>query len=136
MKSYDLGIVGLGSTGKEHFTYYKRKKNINNIYISEIKSIKQSKKLYKLDNDLEKFKKSNNEKILSISNFDKDHAKLILKHYKNSNIFVEKPMCRNLNELNLIKKLIKKEKYKNLLFSNLVLRSSQLLKDIIKEISV
>ena len=106
------------------------------IYISEIKSIKQSKKLYKLDNDLEKFKKSNNEKILSISNFDKDHAKLILKHYKNSNIFVEKPMCRNLNELNLIKKLIKKEKYKNLLFSNLVLRSSQLLKDIIKEISV
>ena len=26
MKRYDLGIVGLGSTGKEHFTYYKNKK--------------------------------------------------------------------------------------------------------------
>ena len=133
MKSYDLGIVGLGSTGKEHLKYYKNK-NIKNIYISEIKSIKQIKKLYELDNNLEKFKKSYNEKILSISNFDKDHAKLILKHYKNSNIFVEKPMCQNLNELNLIKKLIKKENYKNLLFSNLVLRSSQLLRNIIKDI--
>ena len=43
-------------------------------------------------------------------------------------------MCQNLNELNLIKKLIKKENYKNLLFSNLVLRSSQLLRNIIKDI--
>ena len=34
MKRYDLGIVGLGSTGKEHFTYYKNK-NINNIFISK-----------------------------------------------------------------------------------------------------
>ena len=38
MKSYDLGIVGLGSTGKEHLKYYKNKK-LKNIYISEIKSI-------------------------------------------------------------------------------------------------
>lgn len=134
MKSYDLGIVGLGSTGKEHLKYYKNKKNLKNIYVSEIKSIKQNEKLYELDNNLEKFKKSCNEKILSISNFDKDHAKLILKHYKNSNIFVEKPMCKNLNELNLIKKLIKKENYKNLLFSNLVLRSSRFLRNIIKDV--
>ena len=34
-------------------------------------------------------------KNLSISNFDKYHAKLILKYYKSSNIFVEKPMCQN-----------------------------------------
>ena len=32
MKSYDLGIVGLGSTGKEHLKYYKNKKYKKYLY--------------------------------------------------------------------------------------------------------
>ena len=44
------------------------------------------------DINLKKFKKSIYTKLLSISNYDKDHSKLITKNYKNSHIFVGKPM--------------------------------------------
>ena len=108
MNKFDLGIAGLGSTGKEHLRFY-LKKDIKNIYIYDIKKIKVNKKLYNIDRNLRKFKNSTNEKILSISNYDNDHAKLILENYSKSHIFVEKPMCRNIKELNLIYKKIKKK---------------------------
>ena len=45
MNKFDLGIIGLGSTGKEHLSFYLKKKNINNIYISDIKKLKKQKTL-------------------------------------------------------------------------------------------
>ena len=48
----------------------------------------------------------------------------------------KKGKIKSVKKLGFIKHAIKQLKYKNLLFSNLVLRSSQLLKDIIKEIVV
>ena len=134
MNKFDLAIVGLGSTGKEHLKFYLKKKNIKNIYIYDIKKNKLNKKLYYFDQNLIKFKNSKNEKILSISNYDKDHAKLILENYSNSHVFVEKPMCRNIKELNSIYKNIKKNKFKNLLCSNLVLRSSKVFKYVLNQI--
>lgn len=134
MNKFDLAIVGLGSVGSEHLKFYSKKKNIKKIYISDTKKIKKNKKLYEIDRNLLKFKSSENEKVLSISNYDKDHAKLILKNYPNSHIFVEKPMCRTIKEVNSVYNIIKKNKFKNLLYSNLVLRSSKVFKDILKQI--
>ena len=62
-------------------------------------------KLYELDNNLENLKSIM--KNFIYCNFERS-CKLILKHYKNSNIFVEKPMCQNLNEFNLIRNIKKK----------------------------
>ena len=105
----------------EKFTYQKKKINLLN------KKILNDKKLIK-------FKNSNQNKLLSISNFDKDHAKLIIKNYSNSHIFVEKPLCRNLKDLKKINKLVKKNKFKNILYSNLVLRDAKVFNDVIKKI--
>ena len=109
MNKYDLGIIGLGSTGKEHLNFYLKKKNINNIYISDIKKIEKNEKLYKIDKKLSEFSNSKYNKILSISNYDKDHAKLILKNYSKSHIFVEKPMCTTFKDLKDIHKIVKKK---------------------------
>lgn len=134
MSKFDLGIIGLGSTGAQHLNYYKKNNEIKNIFISEVKKIKENKKLYNIDKNLLKFNQSQNKKILSISNFDNDHANLIIKNYFNCSIFVEKPMCRTIKDLNRIFKIIKKNKFKNLLYSNLVLRSSKVFNEVIKQI--
>lgn len=135
-KIYDVGLIGLGNTGKEHLNYYLKRRDINKIYISDIKKIKnlKNKKLI-IDNNLKKFKNSRNKKIVSISNYDKDHFKLIKKYFKNSHIFVEKPLCRTLKEINQINALAKKTKFSNLLTSNLVLRKASIFNKIIKEIA-
>ena len=109
MSKFDLGIIGLGSTGAQHLNYYKKNNEIKNIFISEVKKIKENKKLYNIDKNLLKFNQSQNKKILSISNFDNDHANLIIKNYFNCSIFVEKPMCRTIKDLNRIFKIIKKK---------------------------
>ncbi|MAV57014.1 MAG: hypothetical protein CMI79_05770 [Candidatus Pelagibacter sp.] len=134
MNKFDLGIIGLGLTGKEHLSFYLKKKDINKIYVSDIKKIKKNQKLYKIDKKLSEFSNSKNNKILSISNYDKDHAKLILKNYSKSHIFVEKPMCRTIKDLKDIHKIVKKNKFKNLLYSNLVLRSAKVFNKVIKQI--
>ena len=132
-KKYDIGIIGLGSTGKKHLQYYLKSKKVQNIFISERKKLKQNSS-YFLDKDLSTFKKSNRKKLLSISSYDDSHAKLILDNYKDCNIFVEKPMCRSVKHLNSIKYLTKKNRYKNLLYSNLVLRSSKILNAVLNEV--
>ena len=39
-KIYDVGLIGLGNTGKEHLNYYLKRRDINKIYISDIKKLK------------------------------------------------------------------------------------------------
>lgn len=135
-KLYDIGLIGLGNTGKEHLNYYLSRKDINKIYISDIKKIKnlKNKKLI-IDNNLKKFKNSCNKKIVSISNYDKDHFKLIKKFFRSSHIFVEKPLCKTLNEVHQIIEIAKKIKFNNLLSSNLVLRKANIFNKIIREIA-
>ena len=132
-KNFTVGIVGLGTTGKEHLKYYNKNKDVNKIYVSEKKKIKSEKRII-LDKNLSKFNKINSKKIISISNYDKDHAKFIKKFYKTSNVFVEKPMCTKLIDAKKIFKMIKKYKFRNLIYSNLVLRSSPLLNSILYKI--
>jgi len=131
----NVGIVGLGNTGKQHLKFYLKNTTVKNIFISEIKKIKEfsSKKII-IDKNLNKFRKTRNKKLLSISNFDKDHSKFLVKYFIDSNIFVEKPMCRNFKQLNKIYKLAKKNKFKNLLSSNLVLRDAEIFNKIKKRI--
>ena len=118
---------------KEHLKYYNKNKDVNKIYVSEKKKIKSEKRII-LDKNLSKFNKINSKKIISISNYDKDHAKFIKKFYKTSNVFVEKPMCTKLIDAKKIFKMIKKYKFRNLILLNLVLRSSPLLNSILYKI--
>ena len=107
-------IICLGKTGFEHLKFYRNSSNVKKIFVSEVKKIKKGKKIVE-DKNLYKFQKMDINKLVSISNYDRDHAKLVLKFYKNSNIFVEKPLCTNLLDAKKILKEIKKNKFKNYL---------------------
>ena len=132
-KNFIVGLFGLGKTGFEHLKFYRNSSNVKKIFVSEVKKIKKGKKIVE-DKNLSKFQKMDINKLVSISNYDRDHAKLVLKFYKNSNIFVEKPLCTNLLDAKKILKEIKKNKFKNYLSSNLVLRNSKLINSIYNKI--
>ena len=75
------------------------------------------------ENDIFKDKDIN---LVSIASYDNYHFKHILKALKNNkNIIVEKPMCLNIQELKIIKNMLKKKRIK--MISNLVLRKSSFL---------
>ena len=76
----DVGVVGLGNTGREHLKFYLKNNSIKNIFVSELKKIQKpiNKKII-IDKNLSKFGKEKGKKLLSISNFDKDHSKFILR---------------------------------------------------------
>ena len=73
----NVGIVGLGNTGKQHLKYYIKSDSVKKIFISEIKKVKEliNKKVV-IDKNLSKFRKIKGKKLLSISNFDKDHSNI------------------------------------------------------------
>lgn len=133
---FNVGLIGLGNTGSEHIKFYEKSKKVKKIFVYDIKKLKKfkSKKII-IDSNLEKFSNIRANKIVSISNHDKDHFKNIIKHYGNSHIFVEKPLCRSFQETKKIFKMIKKKKYRHLLYSNLVLRNAGIFKNISKKIS-
>ena len=124
----DVGLIGVGITGSKHLEFFLKNKNINKIYVSEKKNIKKKIKFKKCQNDVElkDFASFNQKNLVTISNYDYDHYKYLKKHIKKNHIFVEKPMCYNFNELKKIYNITKKQKFKNLIYSNLVLRSSSL----------
>jgi len=132
---FNVGLIGLGTTGSEHVKFYKKNKKVRKIFVSDIKKLKKfkSEKII-IDPNLKKFSNTIEHKIVSISNYDQDHFKNIIKHYKNSHIFVEKPLCRSFKETKKIFKLIKKNNYKHLLHSNLVLRNASIFKNILNRI--
>ena len=131
-----VGLIGVGNSGKEHLNYYKKNKNVTKIFINEKKKIYiENNKKIQIDKKFKEFSKLTKKNIVSISNYDSDHSKYIKKYYKRNHIFVEKPMCRSFKELNEIVKISKKNKFKNLLTSNLVLREAEIFKKITKELS-
>lgn len=134
-KKFNIGLIGLGTTGTEHLKYYSNLEKVNQIFVSDKKKLKKfiNKKI-KIDPNLNKFNNTFEKKIVSISNYDKDHFKYIIKHYPSAHIFVEKPLCRTFAETKKIYKLIKKNNFKHLLYSNLVLRNASIFKEILRKI--
>jgi predicted dehydrogenase len=135
-KKFNVGLIGLGTTGSEHIKFYNKNKKVKRVFVSDIKKLKKfkSKKVI-IDPALKKFSNIFEEKVVSISNHDKDHFKNIIKHYSAAHIFVEKPLCRSFEETKKIFQLVKKNKFKHLLYSNLVLRNASIFKDILNQIS-
>ena len=134
-KTYDLALIGLGTSGKEHLKYYLKKTEVEKIFVSDFKKLKNFKnKKIIFDPKLKKFKFSKNPKIVSISSYDQDHFNKIIKYYPTAHIFVEKPLCRKFPEIKKIFKMIKKMNFKYLLNSNLVLRKAKIFNQILDQI--
>jgi predicted dehydrogenase len=129
------GIIGTG-IGLKHY------EAIHNFRGSKVKTIVEinKKKIAKLRKKFPNLKISTNENdifndkdinLVSIASYDNYHFKHILKALKNNkNIIVEKPMCLNIQELKIIKNMLKKKKIK--MISNLVLRKNSLFKQLKK----
>lgn len=130
-----VGLIGAGNVGVEYLKYYIKSKKFKKIFLfDKYKKIKS--KVLKTEISLDdKFIFSKKLDLLSIANYDSGHSNYVLKGIKNNtNLFVEKPLCVNFKELKKIYHFLSKTKYKKLFMSNLVLRESGVLKNIIKKI--
>lgn len=123
-------IIGSG-IGLKHFEAINGYRNSKVKTICEFNKIKfkELKKKFKniniVSNDNEIFQ-DNEINLVSIASYDDNHFSQIVRCIKNGkNIIVEKPMCLKLQELNIIKKLLKKHP-KIKIISNLVLRTNSL----------
>lgn len=122
-KKIYAATIGLGF-GKTHASTFKKNKFSKLICVND-KDIRKKKLAKNLNTEFVKNTKHifNNKKInlISIASYDNYHFKHLYKAIKNNkNIFVEKPLCQNIKQFFLIKKLLKNEKIK--LSSNFVLR--------------
>ncbi len=123
MKKIFAATIGLGF-GKIHAQVFNKSKLTKLICVSDKnikkKMIAKSLKTVFVENTNHIF---NNKKInlVSIASYDNYHFQHLYKAIKsNKNIFVEKPICQNIKQFSLIKKLLKKAKVQ--LSSNFVLR--------------
>ncbi len=136
-KKIVIGIIGLG-VGSFHLRNSLKYKNCRIKYICDLdlKKLSFYKKKYNIKNATTNFDHVVNDKEINtmiIASNDKDHYYQILKSLKNDkHVFVEKPMCLSLKELNTIEKL-KKKKPNLYISSNLVLRTHPFFKKLIKE---
>ena len=128
MKKINCAIIGFGNIGKIHADFLLRNKNTNLVYIFEKNKtlVKKFKKRYKSVNWVDDEEKIFHDKIIDliiICSYDNFHYNQIIKAIKNKkNIFCEKPICQNLNQLKNIYNLLSKNN--RLKFSsNLVLRT-------------
>ena len=128
MKKINCAIVGFGNIGKIQADFLLRNKNTNLVYIFEKNKtlVKKFKKRYKSVNWVDDEEKIFHDKIIDliiICSYDNFHYNQIIKAIKNKkNIFCEKPICQNLNQLkNISNLLLKNNRLK--FSSNLVLRT-------------
>lgn len=132
-----VGIIGLG-VGAFHLKNSMKYKNCKVKYICDFdKNItKFYKQKYNIPHSTTDFEVVLNDKEVNtviIASYDNYHFYQIISSLKkNKNVFVEKPMCLSLQELNKIEK-IKKNKPNLFLSSNLVLRTHPFFKKIFKE---
>ena len=132
----NVSIVGLGNVGSEYLKFFKKQKKIKKNFIFDIfknlSFFKKHKKIIIEKNRKELISKSD---VVLISNYDKDHEKYIVDSIKQKkNIFVEKPMCTSFSQLANIIKQLEKNDYKKFLMSNFVLRESEILKRIYRQV--
>ncbi len=124
----NVGIIGLG-VGEKHIEGYEKNNSCKVVAICD----KDEKKLREVsDRYPSKNSLRNPDKILfdptidvvSIATYDNSHCDLIEKAIKNrKHIFVEKPLCLNKNEYEIICKLLLNNNNLNL-SSNLILRKT------------
>ena len=132
-----VGIIGLG-VGAFHLKNSLAYKNCKVKYICDIdqKKLLFYKKKFDIKNATIFFDDVVNDKevnVVIIATNDKDHFYQVSKALKNNkHVFIEKPMCLSINELEKIIK-IKKTKPNLLISSNLVLRTHPFFKRMIKE---
>ena len=118
MKKFNVGIIGLG-IGEQHLIGFLNSRLVNSISIcdKDKKKIMKIKKKYPIERiykNAELMLKDKQIDIISIASYDDCHfnqIKLALEN--NKHVFCEKPICQNLNELNIIEKLLKKKKNNN-----------------------
>ncbi len=133
MNKINCGIIGFG-VGERHAKFYNKSKFtvLKKVYEKNKSYVKQLKKRYPSIN----FVKNENEiindnsiKLVSIASYDNYHCNQIIKCLKkNKDIFVEKPLCLNINELKRIIKVYKKSNSR--ISCNLNLRGSPQFKKI------
>ena len=135
-KKFNVAVIGLG-VGEMHLKGYLQNKNTKVLYASDknFLKIKNLKKKYKKINFIRNSNKifeDPNIDIVSIATYDDSHYDLIIKALDNNkHVFVEKPMCQFKWQLNEIEKRLKKKKL--ILYSNLILRKSDLFLDLKKK---
>ena len=132
----NVSIIGLGNVGSEYLQFFLKQKNIKKIFINDkFKNLSHFKKYKKIKIENNRKSLISNSDLISISNYDKDHDKYVIDSIKfGKNIFVEKPLCTSFSQFrNIFKQLVKK-KYHKFLMSNFVLRESEILKKIYKQV--
>ena len=116
IKKIYAATIGLGF-GLSHAKVFKKNKYTELVCVNDLN--KRKKKLAKSlktnftqkTNSIFDNKKIN---LVSIASYDNYHFQHLLKAIINKkNIFIEKPICQNSKQLNLLKKLLKLRKLKN-----------------------
>ena len=123
-------IVGLG-IGERHLNFLKKNKNIEiiSVFDPDVKKLKKISKKYNIKyvNSFKKITLEKKTNLAVIASPDHLHTKQIIECIRNKkNIFIEKPICNNLNDLTLIVKQWKKNKDIVKIRSNLILRTAPL----------
>ncbi len=134
-----VAVVGLG-IGEQHVYGYERQLRCHVRLLLDHNIEKANELASKLPNcfvarSYEEILKSKDIKIISIASYDNDHFQQVIDAlHAGKHVFVEKPICRTMTELQQIKAVWLANDKKLRLRSNLVLRASPLykwLKDII-----
>lgn len=126
----NCAVIGLG-VGEQHALAFERHGSSELLYICDFdqQKAKDFKEKYKLDKcELKSFDAIVADKdidLISIASFDDAHYQQVLQSLQNDkHVFVEKPMCQTLDELNSLFELWGQKKLG--LSSNLILRVSPL----------
>lgn len=122
--------MGLG-VGEKHLNFLTKSKNIEiiSVFDPDVKKLKKISKKYntKSVNSFKKIILEKKTNLVIVASPDHFHTQQIVDCIKNKkNIFIEKPICNNLNDLNLIIRHWKKNNYTLKIRSNLILRTSPL----------
>ena len=106
-----VGVIGLG-VGINHINSIVSNKNCKLVYVCDFdeKKLKDFKikfpKIKVTKNDKDLFQDPNID-LISIASYDNFHFKQIISSIKNKkHVFVEKPMCLNMRELNKIQSFV------------------------------
>ena len=133
-KIYKVGIIGLG-VGIKHYQSFESFKNVNVTSICDfdqkkLKILKKKNPRLKIIKNASDLIKSKDIDIVSIASYDSYHFdQVILSLQMNKHVFVEKPICLYQNELEVIRKLLKKKR-KLYFSSNMNLRTSSIFKQL------
>ncbi len=133
MKKINCAVIGMG-VGERHASFYQKfkKTNLCKIYETNKDKVRKLKKKFpeaEFVKSEQEIYKDKTIQLVSIASYDNFHCNQIIQCIKNNKyIFVEKPLCLNINELRKIKKYY--EKFNSKISCNLILRGSPQFKKI------